>query len=884
MSFTDKLKFASKRFSDLGFGTSPQVNRLLFKNQEFREFASVNYLVEKDFIIPQEYFQFINKPICEEKPATKPTESTSGGGPQTEEALQSIQKEIQKLEALSQTNPELNDTIEHINNAITQIQTDANDQKYIINKSFDYFKLNDKINMPFENPHFFNFLHMFKYTLSKGYSKFRMMRVYRILDGLMDALSNTYYFEGDGEFEIKPETFDVNEKIKTTSYNAINNKYGEKRRYYPNTFLYAYRRNFVNRIKSFMGIGDQKGDDAFRVKNPCKEGSDTKNMYRQLKSFMTWSMTSNDRTGEMLNNLGKKIEEKPNAGLEANIDDKEDNNNNGNQGEDLQNDNANGSTGGGTRKYRKMQSKRRFKRRTKKIHGGFVLYTSRLYRALNMHISTTNLYNYSSSNNDSYGLGMFNKLTSVEKADQIPAYVVKEQIRCLILADIYLTSVDPKNKINNYYRLIKRENTYDKLTELIQSHVNAHPEFKEYIDIINKIDLLDTTVVDPKYNTFMIYNPAPKENIHRIVKMLLERVHNKVRYFSLDMTYIKKTFRHSTNMAFLNYTQNLFKDPTTLPNDNLKARLEKYYQTKGLTKEYPVKNYPNDKLNEYYKRKRQFDNQFKKKNAFKKDVIDFLYNFTFCVVMTPHFACSQIGGLLVGSGLNSYANLAQFSSNIVMSVVGNSGTMSSMVSATFMGTSIAASALSSIANTPNCYYSMGLMMYTLLFSLKPFMPQEGFAWRNPYMARSDRLNSLFYRPPQPGVKRSLRDLANNHAIDTGKRLLQIRNRFFTRKQPPAVAETQEQGTQTNEPNDIPSEETGMAPPEDDNEFVGIGSQTDFPPDGGPDLVNQPDGGPDLVNQSEGGPDLEQQQRQQEQIVPQDNTGGKRRTRRKRKYL
>ena len=134
-----------------------------------------------------------------------------------------------------------------------------------------------------------------------------MMRVYRILDGLMDALSNTYYFEGDDEYEIKPETFDLNEEIKKTSYDKINNKYGEKRRYYPNTFLYAYRRNFVNRIKSFMGIGDQKGDDAFRVKNPCKEGSDTKNMYRQLKSFMTWSMRSNDRTGELSKDLEEKI-------------------------------------------------------------------------------------------------------------------------------------------------------------------------------------------------------------------------------------------------------------------------------------------------------------------------------------------------------------------------------------------------------------------------------------------------------------------------------------------------------------------------------------------------------------------------------------------------
>jgi hypothetical protein len=850
MSFTDKLKFASKRFSDLGIATSPQVNRLLFKNQEFREFASVNYLVEKRFIVPQEYYQFINKPICEEKPNTKTTEATTGGDAQTEEEDKpSIQEELQKLETPTQTNPELNDAIQDINDSIAQIQTDynmdANDQKYIINKSFDYFKLNDKINMPLENPHFFNFLHLFKYTLSKGYSKFRMMRVYRILDGLMDALSNTYYFEGDFPYEEKPKYLDKSVQPVISTYNIKNNARSDKQ-YYPHTFLYAYRRNFVNRIKSFMGIGDQIGDDAFRVKNPCKEGSDTKNMYRQLKSFISWSTSSNNKTEELTNDLEKKIEEDPNKRIEENIDSSEDNKNDANTQ----------PIRGGTRKYRKMQSKRRFKRNTKKIHGGFVLYTSRLYRALNMHISTTNLYNYSSGSNDpsvaKYGLSIFNKLTSVEKAEQIPAYVVKEQIRCLILADIYLTSVDPNNKINNYYRLIKRENTYDKLTKLIQTHVDTHPEFKEYIDIINKIDLLDTTVVDPKYNTFMIYNPDPQKNIHRIVKKLLEKVHNKVRYFSLDMTYIKKTFRHSTNMSFLYYTQNLFNDPRLLqtdqnPNINLRTRLDKYYEIKGLTKEIPAKTYPNEVINAYYERKRQTDNEFKKANPFKKDVIDFLYNFTFCVLMTPHFACSQVSGILVGSALNSYASLAEFSSSIVTSVVGDSGTLSKMVSATFMGTSIAASALSSIANTPNCYYSLGLMMYTLLFSLKPFMPQEGFAWRNPYMPRSNRLNSLFYRPPQSGLKRSLRDITNKSAIGLG-------NRFFTRKQPPVIAETQEQGTQTvgTQTEPIVEDETGVATQTEPN----VGTQTE-----------------------------EQPQTQTQSVVSESTKeGGKRRTRRKRKTL
>ena len=854
MSFIDKLKFASKRFSDLGIATSPQVNRLLFKNQEFREFASVNYLVEKRFIVPQEYYQFINKPICEEKPNTKTTEATTGGDAQTEEEdkpsiqKQSIQEEVRKLETPTQTNPELNDAIQDINDSITQIQTDdnmdANDQKYIINKSFDYFKLNDKINMPLENPHFFNFLHLFKYTLSKGYSKFRMMRVYRILDGLMDALSNTYYFEGDTEYQEKPETYDVNEPITKTSYNKKNNKISNKQ-YYPHTFLYAYRRNFVNRIKSFMGIGDQIGDDAFRVKNPCKEGSDTKNMYRQLKSFISWSTSSNNKTEELTNDLENRIEH--DQRIEEIIDSSEDNKNN-------ENDANTQPIRGGTRKYRKMQSKRRFKRNTKKIHGGFVLYTSRLYRALNMHISTTNLYNYSSGSNDpsvaKYGLSIFNKLTSVEKAEQIPAYVVKEQIRCLILADIYLTpnkDIDPKN--NNYYRLIKRENTYDKLTKLIQTHVDTHPEFKEYIDIINKIDLLDTTVVDTKYNTFMIYNPDPQKNIHRIVKKLLEKVHNKVRYFSLDMTYIKKTFRHSTNMSFLYYTQNLFNDPRLLqtdqnPNINLRTRLDKYYETKGLTKEVPAKTYPNEVINAYYEKKRIFDNEFKKANPFKKDVIDFLYNFTFCVLMTPHFACSQVSGILVGSALNSYASLAEFSSSIVTSVVGDSGTLSKMVSSTFMGTSIAASALSSIANTPNCYYSLGLMMYTLLFSLKPFMPQEGFAWYNPYMPRSNRLNSLFYRPPQSELKRSLRDITNKSAIGLG-------NRFFTRKQTPVIAKTQEQWTQTvgTQTEPIVEDETG------------VGTQTE------------------PIVEDETGVGIQTE-------VPENNTkeGGKRRTRRKRKYL
>jgi hypothetical protein len=676
------LKFTRERFSDIGVGTSPQVNRLLFKNQDFKQFVDYNFLTDNNYIIKDDeksFNDFVSLKICDES--------------------QDIDNN------LSEFISKVLDTI--LESAKTKQSGGAE-----IDSSF--YRFNDEINVPMTNPYFFNFLHMFKYILTKSYSKFRFWRTYRIIDGLVDIMNNKYYKE-DGNNE-----------------NIIDNQL-----YYKNTYLYALRRKITNGINKTFGVLKQKGDDDLQVKN-CIE------LIKFEKNIITIS-NNNLETSDIISSK-----------LKNNVDEKNDESNDeSNINTDKNTPEESNIKGGYTRKSNNTFNK------TKKIKGGYWLYSSRLYRILNMHLDTSNIYNYSQIKEQNQSrtasisssiLNTYNSFTKNATINKIPAYIVKEQIRFLLLAYHYL-----KNR-NSFNDIIKN-NTYEKITEFISEtnfeNVNDFENVNNFKKYIGQIDNLDYTIVEQTYHLFIIDSSA----IHNDLFKLLETIHKMINYSTPDITYIKKIFTNASNCMFYKYAENLFEDPKNI-STKLSDKLEKYYK---------------DKLENYYKRKGFVASD---PDNYKIDGIDFTEKFTFCLIRTPHFTCSQIGGVALGSILNAKAKMLEVISNCLLSSLGNTGGITrSIVKTTVLGTNLMAEGIASlVVNTPNCYYSLALMFYVLILSIKPFMPQE----KREFIPKSDRLNTTIYKPVTNIKKLSL---TSNSVISNMSNSLQNMSKYFgfTRK-------------------------------------------------------------------------------------------------------
>jgi hypothetical protein len=402
-----------------------------------------------------------------------------------------------------------------------------------------------------------------------------------------------------------------------------------------------------------------------------------------------------------------------------------------------------------------------------------------------MHISTTNIYNYSGKiDDDPTIIKFFNKLTSVEKEDRIPVYVVKEQIRCLLLA-FYLLIYKNNNPGQTtpesiYYDNIKKLETYENITDFINNDVQPYlnglndkndknEKIKKQIDnalacieILAKIEKNESSIVEQEYFTFVVpRKPKETTHVHQRIRNLVKSVHkhrditrghswlSPFRIPYSDIAIVKKIFKHSTNLAFVYYTKNLLKDPRETYKENKEKvqALNKYYELKSLLG--------------------------KEQGPYKKDAIDFLYNHTYCILLAPLHVGTQLVSFIPAILTLNPAQLGGFIASIVLSSAMSSGNIiAQTLGSTFAGI-LSLSALPMVfINTPNLYYSLGLTLYTLFIGLKPFMPQEGRAKHNPYMPKSDILNSAFYRPKRtalnlvkPTLRQTITDAAS--AVGTG---------------------------------------------------------------------------------------------------------------------
>jgi len=365
--------------------------------------------------------------------------------------------------------------------------------------------------------------------------------------------------------------------------------------------------------------------------------------------------------------------------------------------------------GGYTRKNKRKNNK------TRKIKGGVWLYATRIYRVLNMHLDTSNIYNYGTKTSvwgAASVLGTYNKLANTATKEQVPVYVVKEQIRFLLLAYSYLKTKDT----NKFNKILSSD--YDGLTTFILDQ-DYGVELNKFKDMLTKITALDSSIVEEKYKTFI----KSDSTIHSDIYMLLENTNKLVSYVGGDISRsIKQIFTHASNCMFYKYTQNLFIDPRTIYGD---IKLNEYYKAKGLLGEF----------------------SFKKKEPYKNDTLEFLDKFTFCLIMTPHFTCSQASSFALSGILNAATGSTAIISGMVNATLAkHNGVISNFLKIPLFGLNIGTQAVTSLINTPNCYMSMTLMMYVLLFSIKPLMPQEGMAYRTPAISKSNRLNSIMYKP------------------------------------------------------------------------------------------------------------------------------------------
>ena len=844
----ERVKFlVFQRFTDFGFGTSPQIDRLFFKNEDFSKFCTSDFLIQNKYATTQTYLSFINKTNCEAEEANTPTHFrlnnslTPGTFVQIKTGKGKLTGKIKKYNddvdnAKTQddaydawvnaetarkvnappkkwfgkkeegtvaieppatpppTAPKCKKTIrsllkipkcenfytlEYKNAQGTWSQmnnVEQSDMKIIFEPSM--FAFNDEYNIPFVNPYFFNFLHMFKYTLSKGFSKFRIWRVYRIIDGLVDIMTNTPYVEvseqaeNDEKKEIKQY---INDKWRTITWKIKDNLNDYV--IWKNTYLYALRRKFTNnvyfQINKMNPFGsettsDDREDD-LRTKNPCASFKRYKDYFGAISSLIQLSTQDPPETfvppvtnktdddaeyiGDFEENNQEEEEEDyrsssardPNPPSSSSARDPNPPSSSSDPAPNPPSSSSDPAPNPPTNKSRRMTvtglpSKKRFsitggqrnkrrpshrKTQKKRIHGGGIfltenqnLYFTRAFRILTMHINTTNLMEAAD--------------TSLQKLPRFPAYLVLEQIRYITLAMYYFYENDRKNKLKDI-----TDKNYSELDEFVIDYLKNGSAI-----IRNKQKVLEIYENIKKGNKLTSdFNFINDVTVHKEVLEYLKELNGKLKTISFkvsaigtnDYGFLKKIFTHASNTMFYEYSERLFRDPRNMyPGTNLAQKLEEHYRLKG-----------------YY-------SNFKgvlKGRPHVADVLEFMQKFTFCLIMMPNFACSQLFGILIGFLLDSTSRFTALVTFALANTVMNSPfssvktvllTPMKMIGFSITGVAVIAMAITGLINTPNCYIAMALMFFTLVRSLNPFMPYAGP--RHGLRLRSDRMNSAYYKP------------------------------------------------------------------------------------------------------------------------------------------
>jgi len=836
----EKINFlVFERFTDLGVGTSPQIDRLFFKNEDFSQFCSSEYLIQRKYATPQTYLSFITKTNCAAEEAKTPSHFrlNSPLSPGTLVEIKTSEGKI--MGKIKKYNDEV-DNAKKQDDAYDAWDTEETTRKanipkrswseYMSGKSVEpstvtirppatnppsaptckkaikklgkepkcesfytveykttqgswsemknveqshmkvfyepsFFAFNDEYNVPFVNPYFFNFLHMFKYTLSKAFSKFRLWRIYRIIDGIVDIMTNTPYVDVSDKdiVETKQKYKDeINDKLNIRTLNIITPTIQDNLDDYViwrNTYMYALRRKCTNYMYLQLGklnntlnpyqkgstltSSPERGDneDDLRAKNPCANFKRYKNYLGMISSLSMLSSEEAESKSEQVDTFQPHVRGKTENDAE-NIGNEDEDQDEKKKEEEEQHapppalmqpppTRRRGSQlagGGGIRSRRKKYNRITQK---KNIHGGGLflsekenLYYTRAFRILTMHLNTTNLMEAADPNSP--------------KIPRFPAYLVLEQIRYITMAMMYFDNTDREGKLKEI-----TDQDYSTLDASVKSYLNSNTE-------ISKIyaDLKEGKRFTPDFNFIA------DSTVHKVVLDYLKELNKKLRSFSFlkvdiskaaftnDYGFLKKIFTHASNTMFYEYSQRLFQDPRALyPGTNLKQKLEEHYRIKGYYSNFK------DVLNG---------------RPHVADTLEFMKSFTFCLIMMPHFACSQFIGLIISFILDHFVKFTTMVTLSLMNTIQSSPFTGvkvllsplTMLGVGVTGSSILVTALISLINMPNCYIALALMFFTLVRSLNPFMPYA--ADRHRLRLKSDRLNSAYYNPKSNPTQLSLK--------------------------------------------------------------------------------------------------------------------------------
>jgi len=855
------FKFMGQRLFDLGIGTDPGVNRLFFKNEEYKDFVDPAWLSTTKYEppneekwrewyggksdIPQEststegqgddkehwfrkgkpltigtFVRVVNssslvsattRPIFEgrikkviDKDLFKPQSSESSSSNNESNVKPSVKclKQIKVYDGESRGVGLYSENYGYISakkSARTVCETfykleypnkfDGKwvEYKYPVPESAiriiykpSFFEFNDEVNVPFANPYFFEFLHMFKYTMSKAFSKFRFYRVYRILDGLKDQMANTYF--QDPPSPPSPPSSDGESLSKDTIFKDTI--------FYKNTYLYALRRTFTDVAEAAIheentGLGNALYKQGFGLR-PLLLFLKGIFEYAVLKPLATVAEGAQRAGFEVTSGIAKQIdaervENKGNFSEQSKFDLERDNEGFTYIEEGLSKETGKVSSegeenlglipgnqdtprvGGGKKKYktnrRILKPKRKTKGRiSKKSVGGGLssLYFNRVYRILNMHIDTSNLYLASKYYDDNSSSQKTNAEQEQYQADiqlieSVPQYLIKEQLNFLLLAYTFFAySHEP----NNRYCETIVELTYKKYktVSLFGLSVGTPNIIQVFM-----VTIFNSLVEQYSESELPSESKLPTKTLYSMVCIdLIKSITNylddgsnivNTQYTSLltgkstrlptNYGYLKELFTLSADMMFHEFTDRLFKDPskTSIIKKPNSDNITKYYDLKGIME----KSFPFDKTKKAAAD--AADTTAVTIEKYKVDTVNFLRRFVFSLTFTPHFACSQLMGFAIGGLLNAPSHtlnvggqavnfagvqLADLIKDSIIHTAGsNIGQLLDPVKYVGNVAGGIGQGISSLLNTPNCYYAMAMMFYVMFFRIRPLQPHEG---------------------------------------------------------------------------------------------------------------------------------------------------------------